>query len=838
MVAKPVVRMTRCTSFVYLVFACVMAHLAAPSHAYSMASTTWLGTVSKDWQDADNWEPPGLLFGFVPTGGAPAADKPTQINTTTPNPTVLGSGSASSGELQIGSGDLTIRGGADLGVTGSARIGIAAGIRGAVTITGAGSALNSTAELFVGDAGIGALTIAGGGAVSNTIGRIGAGVGGVGTAVVSGSGSIWSNSTSLFVGGAGSGMLTIADSARVSAGSGTGIVTIAELTGSIGVLNIGASSGAAAASPGTLEAAAIVFGDGSGTLNFNHTGMNYAFAPEISGNGAVSVASGITILTANSGAFSGNTSVTGGKLLVNGALGGTVNVAGGAVLGGAGTVGATTIGAGAVIAPGNSIGTLTVNGNLNFAAGSSYQVEVDPTGTSSDLIVVNGIARLAGSVAHIGEDGEYKPDSEYKILTATGGFDGTTFDGARSNYAFLDALLAYGANDVTLRLERNDRNFASVATTPNQRSTAGGLESLKAGNPLYEAIVRLVGPTAQEAFEQLSGEVHTSGIPVLTGGSGNVRGIVSQRFQGTFGGTPSASAFPLTSYASYGSYGASDLDAGGPGRDAIWGQVFGSWGRTSGDTRGASIRHDDGGFLVGADAVLSETWRVGAFGGYSRSTFSAADRASSGSSDNFHLGLHAGTEIGALRMNASAALTWHGIKTRRNVAFPGFTETLSAAYQGRTVQIFGEAGYRIGVGALAFEPFAGIAYVHTAMNAFSETGGVAALTAARNITASTSSTLGLRASAHFEVDGIRATLRGMAGWRHAFGNTTPTTRFNFAGGSSFNVSGTPIAKDAALVEAGMDIALNEGAIFELTYDGQYSRRSQQHGFNARLRVAF
>jgi len=234
----------------------------------------------------------------------------------------------------------------------------------------------------------------------------------------------------------------------------------------------------------------------------------------------------------------------------------------------------------------------------------------------------------------------------------------------------------------------------------------------------------------------------------------------------------------------------------------------------------------------------ADNWRAGIFAGYSRSTFSVSDRASSGSSDNFHLGFHGGTEIGALRLNAGAAHAWHDISTRRTVAFQGFTDRLSASYRGRTMQVFGEAGYRFGTDAFSFEPFLGAAHVHTSTNRFTETGGAAALTAQRATTATTFSTLGLRASSEFSLGAMDVTARAMVGWRHAFGDTTPVTRVSFAGGDAFTVTGTPLAQDMAVVEAGLDLGISEAATLNLSYDGAFSRPTQLHGFNARLQVAF
>src|SRR5690606_33000621 len=165
----------------------------------------------------------------------------------------------------------------------------------------------------------------------------------------------------------------------------------------------------------------------------------------ISGSGnLVKQGAGALTLTADSSAFGGHTVVENGNLIVNtgaGRLGGTLAVNNGGRLKGDGTVGSTILGAGAIVSPGNSIGTLTIDGDLTFDSASVYEVEVDPAGTSSDLIRVLGNANLAGQVAHIGNNGSYAPGSVYTILEAfsiNGEFDSIT-----SNYAFLDPVLSY-----------------------------------------------------------------------------------------------------------------------------------------------------------------------------------------------------------------------------------------------------------------------------------------------------------------------------------------------------------------------------------------------------------
>lgn len=159
--------------------------------------------------------------------------------------------------------------------------------------------------------------------------------------------------------------------------------------------------GKAAAGAGFVDTALITFNNGTGSLVFNHTDGNYVFGTSLTSPGTgthdITHLAGTTNYTGDGSAFSGATTVSGGRFLVNGVLGGTIAVNGG-VLGGAGAIGTTLIAAGGTIAPGNSIGTLTVNGDLTFAPGSRYEVEVGPGG-ASDRIDVTGTAFIQGAAS-------------------------------------------------------------------------------------------------------------------------------------------------------------------------------------------------------------------------------------------------------------------------------------------------------------------------------------------------------------------------------------------------------------------------------------------------------
>ncbi|MBN9245618.1 MAG: autotransporter domain-containing protein, partial [Mesorhizobium sp.] len=77
-------------------------------------------------------------------------------------------------------------------------------------------------------------------------------------------------------------------------------------------------------------------------------------------------------------------------------------------------------------------------------------------------------------------------------------------------------------------------------------------------------------------------------------------------------------------------------------------------------------------------------------------------------------------------------------------------------------------------------------------------------------------------------------------WRHAFGDTTPlaTQAFAFAAGSPFTIAGTPIARDAAVFEAGLDFAVGANATLGLSYTGQFGAHSRDNGAKLDLSVKF
>jgi fibronectin-binding autotransporter adhesin len=149
-----------------------------------------------------------------------------------------------------------------------------------------------------------------------------------------------------------------------------------------------------------------------GALAFKRANV-LSFDGVISGGGELDqIGQGTTILTKDSSAFTGATTVQSGTLRVDGALGdsaSTVVVAKDATLGGSGTLGGSvSIGAGGILAPNaggtEAVSTLTIAGNLDLDPGAILNYNFGKAdvaaggGLLNDLVNVGGELTLGGTL--------------------------------------------------------------------------------------------------------------------------------------------------------------------------------------------------------------------------------------------------------------------------------------------------------------------------------------------------------------------------------------------------------------------------------------------------------
>lgn len=584
----------------------------------------------------------------------------------------------------------------------------------------------------------------------------------------------------------------------------------------------------------TFEAGTEIAGNLTGTnstFNFDPSGANIGGDVEL--NNASSTHGGSI----------GTPITVGGSVLVDptSTMGGNWDIAG-------------DLSANGTITPGNSIGVVKVGGDATFGANSVYAVEIAGDGTS-DRIDVTGKATLQGGtveVTALDDKVSYQDGRTYTILTAGGGVDGQ-FSEVVSKSIFLTAELQHLANEVDLTVglvadpvdpENPPVVFEKVAKTSNQVATARALDSLEQSGSsleLYNSVLFLTNEDeARDAFNQLSGDTHASVKTGLIDTANLTADAINNRLRSAFAGVAAKDA-PVLSFAQspkgsaprpFDGLKPASYDYG------VWASGFGSWVDHDGNANMGGLKSTTGGFLSGVDVGFASGWRLGVVGGYSQTDLDTKDRYASATSDNWHLGVYGGNQWGPIGLRAGLVQTWHSIDSSRSVSYTGFSDSLDADYDARTFQAFGELGYRIDMAAASFEPFANLSHVRLHTDGFTEKGGAAALSVNGETTSTTFTTLGLRASAPLQLGATTANLHGTLGWRHAYGDITPESTQYFAGSNAFTVEGIAIAKDAALIEAGFDVAITEASTLGLSYVGQLGNDTTQNGFNATLNVKF
>lgn len=610
---------------------------------------------------------------------------------------------------------------------------------GSVTVTGEGSSWISEGGMVLGNAGgQGSLTVADGGLVQTASVTIGAGgidpagdegfVQSQGSVTVSGWGSLLDVEDDIGVGVFnGQGTLIVADGGTVSAS----LITIAKDEFStnidgieVGLVAIGGGVDAegdplAAVGPGTLDVPTIELGQHFGTaeLLFNHTGADYAFAPDIIGFGTIRHAAGDTDLAGGSAEFTGTTDVTGGTLLVSGSLGGAVNVDGSTLMV-SGTVGGTVTvgedgllgGTGAIgglvlegtLSPGFSPGTITIDGDATFAEGSVLEIELLANG-GGDFIDISGTATIEGGTVEIGlldPETSYVGGTTYRFIDAAGGLTGT-FDGLVENSAFLDFALGYDATGVFTTVEQV-LTFPDVAFTFNQVEAAealadfdqtGGSDALL----VYNALLMLDGDTARAAFDAASGEIHAANLASATRRSGGIAERLIAR-----GTTASGEGW------------------------GVWGSLIGEDGHVEGDGNGERLSRNAVGGEFGIDyGGPDDGWAAGLGFGYQDGDTRLPGRHSRADYSGWHIGTYAriGSGGAGFTLSAAAAYADGNSDVSRTVAIGALDRTATSRVDLSGWSLGAEARYGIAVGGdWAVGAQARIVHAEGKLGSFSESG--------------------------------------------------------------------------------------------------------------------
>jgi len=298
--------------------------------------------------------------------------------------------------------------------------------------------------------------------------------------------SITNNGGALANAGSYQGTQSLAGSATYGAIAGTLAVVnggAATLGGAVtGTVSIAAGGAATLAAGGSLAQASLT-NNGTFTVNRNDT---LSLGTVISGSGGlVKLGSGTLTLT-GSNAYTGNTTVSAGRLAVNGVLGsGSLSVAAAAWLSGNGTINGPVAVQG-TLGPGNSAGLLTVQ-SLDLLSSSTTTMEIAGTvrGSGYDAIdITNASGIVFGGALELTFTSLFPDNTMFDLFgfsgSPTGTFSSVTAAGSYGSLTFVKqgGVWTAQSGSQTLSFTESSGNVLVVPEPGVTGLAASGLVSL------------------------------------------------------------------------------------------------------------------------------------------------------------------------------------------------------------------------------------------------------------------------------------------------------------------------------------------------------------------------
>lgn len=560
-------------------------------------------------------------------------------------------------------------------------------------------------------------------------------------------------------------------------------------------------------------------------LSFDRSNL-YNFDGIITGQGdVVQKGTGRTILNGHS-TYSGDTRIRAGELGVDGSIKSKAYVYFGGTLSGSGSIGGLFAESGSSVAPGDYFvagkGALNVTSDIYLNRDSTLNISVGIDGSTSALYS-SGMANLGGNII-FGRDHRGVPLSvdetiallgkSSTFLKADNGINGQ-FEKVEPKYQFIGAELDYQKTEVNVTFKEAQKRFQRAAANDNGRAVADAVQEQGFDNRLHNNIfVSTYDDNLSTAYSQLSGDIYASLQTSLLQDNTLTRNAVQQRMANVF-----ANQAELLSQK---------LNA--PLPSGVWGQLYNSNARWNSDNNAQSMKRSLTGFLTGIDSPSGEDWHLGVFTGYMHSSVQSGN--ASASIDSYQLGAYGGREWDKLKLSFGASASLHDIDSSRSFTFKEINDRNRADFKGSSYQAFAEFSYDIDTQIAQITPFAGLAYNHLKLNDFTENTTSSSLSGIGSNSDMVSTTLGLRLGQIYALsDTFSLGTVLSAGWQHNT-STQPSARLSFASGNNFKIDGLAQARDALLLQAGLQLNLKQNTSLGLSYQGQLAKHVNDHTIKA------
>jgi outer membrane autotransporter protein len=569
---------------------------------------------------------------------------------------------------------------------------------------------------------------------------------------------------------------------------------------------------------------------GTGTVNFNggfvsNTGSTLDFA----GDGFINVGAGQTVkaaITNSAGASTGTLTLNGNSIL-DGAVGAASGLKEIRVVGGNALI------TGQVNAASYTLGTNTLNSTGAFAipvAGVINTTIFSPAVYGK--IVPGGFATIGNALqVNVTVTGPLTVGNNFDIVDAASGTTGSTVLVSTTSNSLRYEFTALPTTNGLVRITASQVPLA-VIVAPIGNPIAPGIAPVVDAlpvNPITLPVLTAITvlPTADAVADALT-QLNPSTTNLNAPQTGYRVGQLFQEQWSSHLGQVQADCGregqdPDRAHPEYTSACKSDAR-----RPHWWISGIGSWGEQSNTQGFEGYDSRIGGVMIAFETPLCfcDGLRAGFGLGYARSSLDGNTYNTESDINSYQAVAYLGYAPGPWFLNGALSYGLDDYSGSRQVAFPGFSGTSNADYNGSQFTAFATTGYHfyVGDGDTIITPLATLQFTHLRVGGYTETGNPA---------------IDLRVNAqhyNFLQSGLGAKIaRNMrlsdklvlrpelhANWLHSFANTTMRNNAAFtAGGPAFTVSGLAPKRDTYNVGAGVTLATNGAWSVEGLYDYQW-----------------
>lgn len=260
----------------------------------------------------------------------------------------------------------------------------------------------------------------------------------------------------------------------------------------------------------------------------------------------------------------------------------------------------------------------------------------------------------------------------------------------------------------------------------------------------------------------------------------------------------------------------------------LWGQAFGGRSRLDerDDMAGYHARYN--GMLLGADAMLNDSWRVGGLFSYADTRVNNDGDNDGSSADVKSYGLfgYASYTGSPWYVDLSAGAVEHQYDTQRELDFSGFNSTAKGQHDGMQYIASVQGGYPIELGPqlanLILTPIAGLTYSTLDQDSYTEKGGSgAALHVVADDSTSLKSDLGAKLERTFSTSYGSLTPSAKLTWRHEYHDSGLQSVANYAadtsGATSFTTTGASPVENTGVMALGVTLLRSDNLSLAAKY---------------------